>query len=573
MRQSGFRLDTSSRKAVLEVGIRGRLVMTNPVSNRGTAFTPAEREQLEIAGLLPHRVTTIEDQVTRTYDQFSRSPSPLSKFIYLSQLRERNQVLYYRLLSEHLEEMLPIVYTPTIGEAIQRFSHEYVGTRGVFLSIDHPENIEAALLNYQIPPGEVDLVVVTDSEGILGIGDQGIGGIQIAIGKLGLYTAAAGIHPERAIPVVLDVGTDHLGLLHSDRYLGERHARVRGERYDAFLDRFVEVVTRLFPTALIHWEDFGVENAHRILNRYSDQICTFNDDIQGTAAVVLAAVIAAVRRTGVALNQHRFLIYGAGSAGVGIADMIQDALAAEGHSAGDFYAFHSRGLIVEDSEGVRDFQRRYARTRAEVDQWEVADPDRITLLEVVRQARPTILIGTSARSGAFTEEIVREMAGYCERPVIMPLSNPTDRCEAKPADLLEWTDGQALIATGSPFSPVRRGDIHHTIAQANNALVFPGLGLGVAVSQARRVSPQMIFAAAKALAGLINEHQPGASLLPTMSDLRLVAATVARKVAEQAERQGLARRTMTNPVQDIYERMWKPQYPELRIVDPHDDLD
>ena len=570
MRQPGFRLDTSSRKATLEVCARGRLVLANPVSNRGTAFTPDERERLELVGLLPHRVTSIQDQVSKTYDQFIRSPSPLAKFIYLSQLRERNQVLYYRLLSEHPKEMLPIVYTPTIGEAIQRFSHEYVGTRGVFLSIDHPENIEAALRNYEIAPGEVDLVVVTDSEGILGIGDQGIGGIQIAIGKLGLYTAAAGIHPERAIPVVLDVGTNHLGLLHSDRYLGERHARVRGEEYDAFIDQFVEVVTRLFPTALIHWEDFGVENAYRILQRYADQVCSFNDDIQGTAAVVLAAVLAAVRRTGVPLHQHRFLIYGAGSAGVGIADMIQDVLAAEGRGPGEFYAFNSRGLIVEDGEGVRDFQRRYARSRAEIDRWEVADPNRITLLEAVRHAHPTILIGSSAQSGAFTEDVVRAMASYCERPVIMPLSNPTPRCEAKPADLLEWTDGRALIATGSPFSPVRRGDIHHTIAQANNALNFPCLGLGVAVSQARLVSPQMIFAAARALASLVNEHQPGAALLPGMSDLRLVAATVARAVGEEAERQGLARRPMTNPIQDIYQRMWKPDYPQLRIVDPDD---
>ena len=286
MQQSGFKLDTSSRKTILEISSRGRLVLTNPVSNRGTAFTDAEREQLNLAGLLTNRVSSIEEQLQRTYGQFSRCPSPLSKFIYLSQLRDRNEVLYYRLVSEHLEEMLPIVYTPTIGEAIERFSHEYVGTRGVFLSIDHPERIEESLRNFELTPENVDLVVVTDSEGILGIGDQGIGGIQIAIGKLGLYTAAAGIHPQRAIPVVLDVGTDNLGLLHSDRYLGERHARVRGEQYDEFIDRFVRVVTELFPNAMIHWEDFGVANAHRILQRYAKEICTFNDDIQGTAAVV-----------------------------------------------------------------------------------------------------------------------------------------------------------------------------------------------------------------------------------------------------------------------------------------------
>ena len=566
MQQSGFKLDTGSRKTILEISARGRLVLANPVSNRGTAFTDAEREQLNLAGLLTNRVSSIEEQLQRTYGQFSRCPSPLSKFIYLSQLRDRNEVLYYRLVSEHLEEMLPIVYTPTIGEAIERFSHEYVGTRGVFLSIDHPERIEESLRNFELPPGNVDLVVVTDSEGILGIGDQGIGGIQIAIGKLGLYTAAAGIHPQRAIPVVLDVGTDNLGLLHSDRYLGERHARVRGEQYDEFIDRFVRVVTELFPNAMIHWEDFGVTNAHRILQRYAKEICTFNDDIQGTAAVVLAAAIAAVRRTGIPLRRHRFVIYGAGTAGIGIADMIQGALSAAGRDPGQFYAFNRNGLIIEDSPGTREFQKPYARPRSEIDGWDVADPHRVNLLETVRNAQPTILIGTSARGGAFSEEVVREMHSYCERPVIMPLSNPTDRCEARPTDLLDWTDGKALIATGSPFEPVRRGSVHHTIAQANNALIFPGLGLGVSVVRARLVSEEMIYAAAQALAGLVNEHQPGASLLPTMRDLRMVAATVAEAVAETAESQGLVRRPLTNPIQDIYERMWKPEYPELHIV-------
>ena len=326
-----FHLDTSSsRDVVLRIRARGRTILRNPIANRGTAFTLKEREQLDLSGLLPSRVTIIEEQLRRTYAQYSRSPSPLAKFIYLSQLRDRNEVLFYRLLSENIEEMLPIVYTPTIGEAIERFSHEYVGTRGLFLSIDRPDLIEQSLHNYVPDPDEIDLVVVTDSEGILGIGDQGIGGIQIANGKLSVYTAAAGIHPRRAIPIVLDVGTDNLGLLNSDLYLGERHARVRGEAYDAFIDDFVIAITRQFPNAMLHWEDFGAGNAHRILQRFSDTICTFNDDIQGTAAVVLAAVLAAVRLTGVPLTQHRVLIYGAGTAGVGIADIIRQAMAHEG---------------------------------------------------------------------------------------------------------------------------------------------------------------------------------------------------------------------------------------------------
>jgi malate dehydrogenase (oxaloacetate-decarboxylating) len=570
MKQTDFRLDTTVRDGVLEISARGRLILIHPMANRGTAFTMAEREALGLSGLLPSRVTTIEEQLRRTYAQYSRTPSPLSKFVYLSQLRDRNEVLFYRLLSEHLEEMLPIIYTPTIGEAIERFSHEYIGARGVFLSIDHPETIEQSLRDFELDADDVDLVVVTDSEGILGIGDQGIGGFQIAVGKLGLYTAAAGIHPRRAIPVVLDVGTDNLGLLNSDFYLGERHARVRGQRYDEFIELFVTTITKLFPKALLHWEDFGAANAHRILNRYSDRISTFNDDIQGTAAVVLAAVLAAVRLTGTQLPEHRVLIYGAGTAGAGVADLIREAMDREGLAADQayrqFWAFNSKGLIVADSPGMRDFQVPYARSREEVADWEVADPQQISLLEAVRQIQPTILIGTSAQHGAFSEEVVREMAEHCQRPIIMPLSNPTSHAEAHPGDVLKWTDGRALIATGSPFGTIKHGDVYHTIAQANNALIFPGLGLGVTVVQAERVSPQMIHAAADALAGLMNEYRPGASLLPSMADLRVVAATVAKAVAQTAQDQGLARRPMTDPINDIYQHMWKPRYPKLEVL-------
>jgi len=576
MRQRDFNLDTTSREALLKIRARGRLILVHPMANRGTAFTFEEREELGLAGLLPNRVTTIEEQLRRVYAQYSRSPSPLAKFIQLSQLRDRNEVLFYRLLSENLEEMMPIVYTPTIGEAIERFSHEYHGARAVFLSIDHPELVEESLRNFELDADDVDLVVATDSEGILGIGDQGIGGVQIAVGKLALYTAAAGIHPRRAIPVVLDVGTDNLGLLHSDVYLGERHARVRGERYEEFIDTFVQAVTSMFPNALLHWEDFGPGNAHRLLNRYKERICTFNDDIQGTAAVVLAAVLAAVRLTGLPLAEHRVLVYGAGTAGVGIADIIRDAMSRAGLVDGTghdrFYAFNSRGLIVEDSAGVRDFQRPYARTRAEVADWEVRDPNRITLAEAVRAVQPTILIGTSAQYGAFNEHVVRTMAATCDRPIILPLSNPTSRIEAHPSDLLEWTDGRVLIATGSPFGTIKHGDVYHTIAQANNALIFPGLGLGVSTVRSSRVSDEMIYQAADALAGLVNQYRPGASLLPSMSDLRLVSATVAMAVAKCAVEQGYARRPLTDPVDDIYQRMWKPEYPALEIMEPDQPL-
>ncbi len=565
---------TNSRDVVLQVRARGRQILRNPLANRGTAFTLQERERLDLSGLLPSRVTTIEEQLRRTYGQYKRSPSPLAKFIYLSQLRDRNEVLFYRLLSENIEEMLPIIYTPTIGEAIERFSHEYTSSRGLYLSIDRPDLIEQSLAIYVPDPDEIDLVVVTDSEGILGIGDQGIGGIQIANGKLSVYTAAAGIHPRRAIPIVLDVGTDNLGLLNSDVYLGERHARVRGEAYDAFIESFVVAITRQFPNAMLHWEDFGAGNAHRILQRYADSICTFNDDIQGTAAVVLAAVLAAVRLTGMPLPQHRVVVFGAGTAGVGIADIVRQAMAHDGLPAdeayGRFYAFNSRGLIVEDGEGIRDYQQPYARSRAEVDGWDVADPHRVSLAEVVRQVKPTILIGTSAQPGAFNAEVVEAMAQGCDRPIIMPLSNPTSRSEANPADLLEWTDGRALIATGSPYGTMRHAEVYHTIAQANNALIFPGLGMGVSVVRAKRVSDEMIYAAAAALAGLVNEYRPGASLLPSMNDLRLVSATVAMAVAKAAENQGLARTPMANPINDIYQRMWKPEYPRLEVLSAED---
>ena len=544
-------------------------MLSNPTTNRGTAFTHEERSALGLVGLMPTGVSTMEKQTRRTYEQFRRGSTPLAKYLHLAQLRDRNEVLFYNLLSSNLEEMLPIVYTPTIGEAIERFSHEYNRPRGVFLSIDDPEGIETALLNYGLGADEVDLIVVTDSEGILGIGDQGIGGIQIAIGKGSVYTAAAGIHPRRIIPVVLDVGTDNLGLLNSEVYIGVPHARVRGQRYDDFLDNFVTTAARLFPHAMIHWEDFGASNAHRILERYRDDYCTFNDDIQGTAAVVLAAILAAVNVTGIDLEDQRIVVFGAGSAGIGIANLVRDTMVQSGRVGSidqayqRFWAIGINGLYVDDQPELMDFQRPYARPRSEVDAWNPADPAHISLLDVVREVKPTMLLGTSTKGGAFTEEIVTEMARHTPRPIIFPLSNPTSRAEATPQDLLEWTDGAALIATGSPFSSIDHNGIRHRIAQSNNALIFPGLGLGVAVSGARKVTEGMIAAAANALAGLMNAYRPGASLLPMMNDLRMVSATVALAVARQAVAEGVADRPLDDPIQQVYSRMWRPQYPEI----------
>lgn len=565
-----FDVDTSSRPTVLRVRARGRDVLRSPVTNWGTAYTLGQREALGLSGLLPSRVTTLAEQARRMYVQYGRATEPLAKFAELSQLRDRNEVLFYRVLLDHLEEMLPIVYTPTIGEAIQRFSEEYHGTRAVFLSIDHPELVEQSLRDFGLQADDVDLVVATDSEGILGIGDQGVGGVQIAIGKLAVYTAAAGIHPHRAIPVVLDVGTDNGHLLTSDWYLGERHRRVRGARYDAFVDSFVQAVSSLYPNAMLHWEDLGAGNAHRILQRYAPRMCTFNDDIQGTAAVVLAALLTAVRRSGLPLTEHRVVVYGAGTAGVGIADIVLDAMTRAGLSPEEgrdrFYAFGRHGLIVEDRPGIRDFQRPYARARQEVDQWHPADPTAVTLAETVRATRPTILIGTSADPGAFSEDVVRAMATGCAAPIILPLSNPTNRSEADPADLLDWTDGRALIATGSPYGTIRHAGVDHTIAQANNALVFPGLGLGVAAVRADRVTDTMIVCAAEALAALVHDERPGASLLPPIADLRHVSADVAVAVAACADQEGHARVKLSDPEAEIRRRMWQPAYPELEVV-------
>ena len=569
MPSADYDQDTTDPNAPIRIKARGRAVLSNPTTNRGTAFTHEERSALGLVGLMPTGVSTMEKQTRRTYEQFRRGSTPLAKYLHLAQLRDRNEVLFYNLLSSNLEEMLPIVYTPTIGEAIERFSHEYNRPRGVFLSIDDPEGIETALLNYGLGADEVDLIVVTDSEGILGIGDQGIGGIQIAIGKGSVYTAAAGIHPRRIIPVVLDVGTDNLGLLNSEVYIGVPHARVRGQRYDDFLDNFVTTAARLFPHAMIHWEDFGASNAHRILERYRDDYCTFNDDIQGTAAVVLAAILAAVNVTGIDLEDQRIVVFGAGSAGIGIANLVRDTMVQSGRVGSidqayqRFWAIGINGLYVDDQPELMDFQRPYARPRAEVDAWNPADPAHISLLDVVREVKPTMLLGTSTKGGAFTEEIVTEMARHTPRPIIFPLSNPTSRAEATPQDLLEWTDGAALIATGSPFSSIDHNGIRHRIAQSNNALIFPGLGLGVAVSGARKVTEGMIAAAANALAGLMNAYRPGASLLPMMNDLRMVSATVALAVARQAVAEGVADRPLDDPIQQVYSRMWRPQYPEI----------
>jgi malate dehydrogenase (oxaloacetate-decarboxylating) len=572
MTEGPYELISTPEGMLARISARGSAVLTQPGINRGTAFTLEQRRQLGLIGLLPTGVTTIDGQLRRTYGQYSAQTSDLRKWVYLTSLRDRNEVLFYRLLAEHIAEMMPIVYTPTVGLAIERFSHEFRRSRGVFLSVDHPEDVETALRNTRRGPEDIDLLVATDSEGILGIGDQGIGGIEIAIGKLAVYTAAAGIHPSRCLPVVLDMGTDNLGLLNDEMYLGARHARVRDERYDRLIDAYVTAASKLFPHAMLHWEDFGASNARRILDRYAEQVCTFNDDMQGTAAVVLAAAFAAIRAAGSQMRDQRVVIYGSGTAGLGIADMMRDQMVREGLDPQEairrFWALGRRGLLTEDrAEQQYDFQRPYARPTSEVTGWGGGGPDRgVGLAEVVARVQPTMLIGTSTQAGAFTEQIVRTMAAHCDRPIILPLSNPTSKCEAVPADLIAWTHGRALVATGSPFDPVMHDERRYEIAQANNALVFPGLGLGVAVARASRITNRMIAAAADAVAALSDATRPGAALLPPMTDLRRVSASVAVAVALAAADEGLAQVPIKDPIQQVHQGMWRPDYPQIEIV-------
>lgn len=554
---------------LLRIAARGQEVLTNPLANRGTAFTIEQRKALGLTGLLPSGVMTITDQLKRVYAQYSAQPDDLAKYLYLNHMHDRNEVLYFRLLAEHIEEMLPIVYTPTIGKAIEEYSHWYDRPRGIYLSIDDPEDMEQALAQLGHGPDGVDLIVATDAEGILGIGDQGVGGVAITVGKLAVYTAAAGIHPHRVLPVILDVGTDNMERLNDDGYLGVRHPRVRGERYDEFVQQYVETAHRMFPHALLHWEDFAAGNATRILNKYRDDYCTFNDDIQGTAAVVVAAVLSAVKSSGIPLNDHRIVIHGAGSAGTGIANLLVQLMVSQGAdektARSHFWGLGSHGLLREGLR-LRDFQQPFARGKEELEGWTLDSPDQYTLGDVVRNVHPTILIGCSAQPGAFTEDIVKTMAAQCERPVIMPLSNPTRKAEALPSDVLTWTDGRALVATGSPFKPVMVNGVTYQIAQANNALVFPGIGLGTIAVRASRVTSGMIAAAAEAVAMHIDNRVVGASLLPSIKSLRPLSASVAIAVAQQAMEEGVATEVTDNPVEKVFSAMWQPRYPRIAVV-------
>ncbi|HFC8458666.1 TPA: NAD-dependent malic enzyme [Neisseria subflava] len=538
-------------------------ILQNPLTNKDTAFTLEERAKYGLTGRLPVVVETLEQQATRAYRQFSSYEKDIEKYIFLDQLHNRNEVLYYKLLIDHLAEMLPVVYDPTVGEAIKKWSRDYRRSRAVYLDVNHPENIRASFETLGLGADDVDLIVVSDAEEILGIGDWGVNGTDISVGKLAVYTAAAGIHPSRTIAVNLDVGTDNEALLNDPAYLGNRHARVRGERYDALIANYLKTAAEMFPNALLHFEDFGPSNARRILMENRRQYRIFNDDMQGTGAIVMAAVFSGLKVTKQTFAEQRLVVYGAGTAGTGMADQISAAMEREGLSREEakqrVWLIDINGLVTDDMDGLPDYQQEYARPATEVADWAKTD-GKIGLLEVVKQVKPTILIGTSTDHGAFTEDVVKALCAGVERPILLPLSNPTEKIEVMPSEAIKWSDGKALISVGIPVPPVPYKGVNYEVGQANNAMLYPGLGLGVIVSGAKHVTDGMLLAAAEAVASQVNPQDEGASLLPSVNNLRASSATVAVAVAKQAVKDGVATKQPENWVQAVQDAMWQAVY-------------
>ena len=567
-----IKVDTASWQEYMAVSQKGRVVLRDPLVNKGTAFTARERDDLDLWGLLPSAVAGIDQQLNRTYENYRRKATDLEKFIYLSSLQDRNETLFYRTVYEHIDEMMPIVYTPVVGQACQEFSHIYRRDRGLFLSYDQRDKIEQILLNW--PTQDPSVIVVTDGERILGLGDQGIGGMGIPIGKLCLYTLCAGVCPYGTLPITLDVGTDNQERLDDPLYVGLRQRRVRGEEYQAFIDSFVAAVQRVFPNVLLQWEDFLKENALKQLDRFRDRLCTFNDDIQGTAGVMLAGLLAAMRITGGRLADQRLLFAGAGASAQGIADLFVSALAEQGvplaQAQRQVWMVDSKGLVARARSGLEGFKGRYARETDELAGFECTDRSRIDLEAAVLGAKPTILIGTSATPGAFTEGVVRAMARLNQRPVIFPISNPTSKSECTAEQAIRWSEGRAIVATGSPFDPVEFGGRRHRIGQGNNAFIFPGVGLGVTVGRARRVTDGMFLAAAKALAEQTTaaDLQEG-SVYPQLRRIRDCSHAVACATIRQAVAEGHAEASVLAHLEETVRRaMWFPEYLPVRYQGP-----
>lgn len=565
-----FRREADGRQ-IVDVALRGPALYAEPLLNKGSAFTAAERQQFGLDGLLPATRKTMDQQLERVRHMLASRPDPLDKYLELAALQDRNEHLFFRLLRDRLEEFLPIVYTPTVASATRRFSNIFRRGRGLFITPEHRGRI-ATVLRRAVKFSNVRLIVATDNEAILGIGDQGAGGMAISIGKLSIYSAAAGIHPAQTLPISLDVGTDNPLLLNDDAYLGLRQPRLRGTAYFELLDEFVAAVNEVFPGALIQWEDFRKDNALAVLSRYADRIASFNDDIQGTGAIAVAGAISAARLLGSRIAEQRIVVFGAGAAGLGITQQLRAAMVADGASPElarqRVAVIDSRGLLVDDkpqSEAYKNELTWPAQTAAD---YGLGDPAQRSLENVIRGFKPTVLIGTSGIGQAFTQSVVREMASHVARPVILPLSNPTENAEAVPADLFAWTEGRCFVATGSPFEPIKaEGRIVQT-AQGNNAFIFPGLGLGVLVGEIKRVTPGILAAAANALAQVVTQEELDAGMLfPRIARLPEAARAVAEAVVAQASLEGVGRSIPEADIrQQVAQATWTPDYPELVAV-------
>ncbi len=547
-------------------------LLTNSLLNKGMAFSEKERELFSLHGLLPPEIATIQEQKARSYNALQSKTTVLEKYNYLRELQDSNETLFFYLLLHHLEEIMPIIYTPGVGEGCIFFSHIYRRPRGIFLSPLYHNRMDAILANERFK--ETEVIVVSDGERILGLGDQGAGGMGIPIGKLCLYTACAGIHPKGTLPIFLDTGTDNEERLNDPLYIGWRHERLRGQEYDDFIDEFVQCVKKRFPHVLLQWEDFAQRNAGPILEKYRDELCTFNDDIQGTAAVAVGTLLAAIKVAKSTLSQQRIVIVGAGSAGCGISNLILRAMVEEGLSEQEarsrFYLIDRTGLLTDATTGLLPFQKPFVQEKEKLAGWQLELSDKINFKDVVRNVHPTLLIGVSGQGGIFTEEIVREMAAHTPRPIIFPLSNPTTKSEATPADLIEWTQGTAIIGTGSPFGIIQKEGKPFRVDQTNNSYIFPGMGLGLIAVKASRVTDAMFMAAAKALAECSPAAlDPAANLLPPLNSIRDVSFKVALAVAKEAVGAGLTDCPLAEIEQRIRLNMWTPGYPTYRKISGH----
>lgn len=551
-------------KDVVKISLSPEEILNLPLINKGTAFTQEERDALGLNGFLPTHIATIDEQIRRTYQNFQMKNTPLEKYVFLMGIMNRNELLFYQFLKKYPEEMLPIIYTPTVGDAAVNYSQIYFRQRGLYLSYPQMHKMDEIFSNY--PHKDVQVIVVTDGERILGLGDQGIGGMTIPIGKLSLYTLFGGIHPAKTLPILLDVGTNNPALLNNDIYLGWKNARLSRDLYDEFIEHFVKSVKKWFPKALLQWEDFGRDNARRILDKYRGELLSFNDDIQGTASVTLAAVFAAVQRAGEKLTDQRFAILGGGSAGTGIADALVMAMQNDGLSydeaVGRIYVVDQEGLITHKTKHVFDAQRPYVKSQTAIKGWTLLNSDYISMLDVIKNVQPTTLIGVSGQTGAFSKEMIQEMTRLVKRPIIFPLSNPTSKAEATPQEIIEWTQGKAIIATGSPFQPVNYNGKTYKIGQCNNVYVFPGVGAGAVAVEARAVSDTMFLEASK----ILSSFSPGlkdssASLFPEVSEVRKVCRAIAIGVAKKAIQEGLSNRSTSEVEKKVDSIMWEPNYP------------